>query len=38
MIEAKTMEIERQAALPRTTPTLAGLRRRVEAKHIAEAY
>jgi uncharacterized protein (DUF433 family) len=32
MIEANTAEIERQAALPRTTPTLAELRRRMDAK------
>ena len=37
MIDANAKEIERQAALPRTTPTFAELQRRREARRRAEA-
>ncbi|HEY2586842.1 MAG TPA: DUF433 domain-containing protein [Tepidisphaeraceae bacterium] len=36
-IEENTAEIERQAAQPRTTPSVAELRSRMEAKRTAEA-
>jgi uncharacterized protein (DUF433 family) len=37
MIDANAAEIDRQAALPQTTPTLDELRRRMAARRTAEA-
>ena len=37
MIDGNAAEVDRQAALPRTTPTLAEPRRRMAAKRTAEA-
>jgi uncharacterized protein (DUF433 family) len=37
MIDRNAAELDRQAALPRTTPTAADLRRRLESERPAEA-